>query len=51
MRKNINDGDIVWAKIKGFSSWPGIVGKVIKKENSDGKESLYYLVNFIGQIS
>jgi len=43
-------GEVVWAKIKGFPWWPGVVAKVIEqKDNPDNLQEI--LVNFIGENS
>jgi len=43
-------GEVVWAKIKGFPWWPGVVAKVIEqKDNPDNFQEI--LVNFIGENS
>ncbi|CAD8051482.1 unnamed protein product [Paramecium sonneborni] len=41
--------EIVWAKIRGYPWWPGIVAEVIKDKQSS--EPTKYLVNFIGDNS
>lgn len=43
-------GEVIWAKIKGFPWWPGVIAKVI--EDPDDPSSIYeLLVNFIGENS
>ncbi|CAD8054268.1 unnamed protein product [Paramecium primaurelia] len=41
--------EIVWAKIRGYPWWPGIIAEVIKDKQSS--EPTKYLVNFIGDNS
>jgi len=43
-------GEVVWAKIKGFPWWPGVVAKVIE-EKGTSHSSIELLVNFIGENS
>jgi len=43
-------GEVVWAKIKGFPWWPGVIAKVIvDKENPSAP--MECLVNFLGENS
>eukprot|EP00347_Sterkiella_histriomuscorum_P021968 403332144 len=42
--QKFRDGEIVWAKVRGYSWWPAKIGK---KENNGDKEGKYR-VNFIG---
>ncbi len=43
MEKKLNKGDVVWAKVKGFPWWPGVVVKVTRGGD--------VIVNFIGDES
>jgi hypothetical protein len=43
-------GEVVWAKIKGFPWWPGVVGKLQEDKEDSGKLT-EILVNFIGENS
>lgn len=38
-------GDIVWAKVRGYSWWPARIGEVLKEKNEKEKK---YRVDFIG---
>ena len=46
-------GDIVWAKVKGCSWWPGQIQYQIcnNKGNSDSIKEKRYRINFIGHNS
>jgi hypothetical protein len=44
-------GDICWAKVKGFSWWPGVVADISEKDRTDGKTRMEYIINFIGNNS
>lgn len=46
MNQSIKIGDIVWAKVKGYPWWPGMVADIIEEKF---KQSI--LVNFIGDNS
>lgn len=43
MDKKFNKGEVVWAKVKGFPWWPGVVASVTRAGD--------VLVNFIGDES
>ena len=47
MTKIFHQNDVVWAKIKGFPWWPGVIGQIGRAR--DG--SIEYLVNFLGDWS
>ncbi|CAD8050299.1 unnamed protein product [Paramecium sonneborni] len=47
--ESYNKDEIVWAKIRGYPWWPGIIAEVIKDKQSS--EPTKYLVNFIGDNS
>lgn len=56
MEKKFKKGEVVWAKVRGFPWWPGVVrnmtirsGKV--QENEDFEKETKVLVNFIGDNS
>ena len=51
MEKAYKKGEIVWAKIRGYPWWPGVVWNFnvkIGQINEDQKKEIKYLVNFIG---
>ena len=51
MEKNFKKGEIVWAKIRGYPWWPGVVWNFnikIGQIQLDQKKEIKYLVNFIG---
>jgi len=58
MDKSFKKGEVVWAKVRGYSWWPGIVNKISLKINKgenrknmgNGKE-IRILVKFIGDNS
>lgn len=57
MENNFQKGEVVWAKVRGYSWWPGIIKKITLKsdtleikENKNKKE-LKYFVKFIGDNS
>lgn len=43
--------ELVWAKIRGYPWWPGIVAKVIEEKSDDGSKHTEFLINFIGDHS
>jgi len=58
MDKAFKKGEVVWAKVRGYSWWPGIVKKIsLKICKADNKKNLKntrevsILVNFIGDNS
>jgi hypothetical protein len=45
-------GELVWAKVRGFPWWPGIVvGKCHEEKFDDGTKKIELLINFIGDNS
>jgi len=65
MEKSFKKGEVVWAKVRGYSWWPGIVKKItlkiskldnssseiIKKNNSSNSKEIRIEVKFIGDNS
>ncbi|CAD8045769.1 unnamed protein product [Paramecium primaurelia] len=49
IHESYSKDEIVWAKIRGYPWWPGIIAEVIKDKQSS--EPTKYLVNFIGDNS
>ena len=47
MSKALKQNDVVWAKIKGFPWWPGVIGSIGRSKDL----SFDYLVNFLGDFS
>jgi len=43
-------GEVVWAKIKGFPWWPGVVAKVVE-DKTNPNSNVELLVNFVGENS
>ncbi|XP_050423221.1 uncharacterized protein LOC126834998 isoform X2 [Adelges cooleyi] len=42
---NFNIGDLVWAKMKGFPPWPGLISEppdILKGKNGEGKKCVYF---------
>jgi len=46
MEKRLKVGEIVWAKIRGFPWWPGMIGKI--EESTSSHIETKVLINFIG---
>jgi hypothetical protein len=53
MEKKFQKGEVIWAKVRGFPWWPGLVKKIITRVNrndiSDKENKI--IVNFIGDNS
>jgi hypothetical protein len=47
--ENFEMDQVVWAKVKGFSWWPGVVREIIRNEKENKKKE--YLVYFLGEFS
>jgi hypothetical protein len=42
---------VVWAKVKGFSWWPGVVREVIRDKKDLTSKKKDYVVFFLGEFS
>ncbi len=53
MDKKFQKGEVVWAKVRGFPWWPGLVKKIITRVNKDdiNNKECKIIVNFIGDNS
>ena len=60
MEKKFKKGEVIWAKVRGFPWWPGVIKslgtKTTKEQNEEGeieevKETKICIVNFIGDNS
>jgi hypothetical protein len=57
MENIFQKGEVVWAKVRGYSWWPGIIRKIILKPNNlNSKEKeiekeIKFVVKFIGDNS
>jgi hypothetical protein len=45
--KTFSQNEVVWAKIKGFPWWPGVIGSIGRSR----EHNYEYLVNFLGDFS
>lgn len=46
-----NKGELVWAKIRGYPWWPGVVSKICEEKYENGEKRTELIVNFIGENS
>jgi hypothetical protein len=44
-------GELVWAKIRGYPWWPGVVSKICEEKFENGERRTELIVNFIGENS
>lgn len=55
MEKKFRKGEVVWAKVRGFPWWPGVVKcvniRMTKQEEDEECRQTTVLVNFIGDHS
>jgi hypothetical protein len=51
MEKKFRKGEVVWAKIRGFPWWPGVVKNISIKLGKGDERETKYTVNFIGDNS
>ena len=57
MDNTFQKGEVIWAKVRGYSWWPGIIKKIsLKSDTTDNKDNknkkeLKFLVKFIGDNS
>lgn len=49
VEETFEPNEIVWAKVRGYSWWPAVVGKICKKLKS--KPETLYEVHFIGDLT
>ena len=59
MENKYRKGEVIWAKVRGFPWWPGVIKnisiKTVKQKNYNGEDvevkEVKFIVNFIGDNS
>jgi PWWP domain. len=49
IEENFELDQVVWAKLKGFPWWPGVIREIIRNEKDKGKKE--YMVFFLGEFT
>jgi hypothetical protein len=51
MEKKYRKGEVVWAKIRGYPWWPGVIKNITMRLGKGDERETKYTINFIGDNS